>query len=54
MAEDADNVIIYKGRIEAVAQRAREMIYKEERILFPLCLRYFTEEEWKRIYRDFP
>lgn len=30
------------------------MIYKEERILFPLCLRYFTEEEWKRIYRDFP
>ena len=54
VAEAADNVIIYKGRIEAVAQRAREMIYKEERILFPLCLRYFTEEEWKRIYRDFP
>ncbi|SHL04948.1 hypothetical protein SAMN05216582_13620 [Selenomonas ruminantium] len=52
--EDADNVIIYKGRIAAVAQRTREMIYKEEQILFPLCLRYFTEDEWKRVYRDFP
>ncbi|SFT47048.1 hypothetical protein SAMN02910356_00650 [Selenomonas sp. GACV-9] len=52
--EDADNVMIYKGRIAALAQRTREMIYKEERILFPLCLRYFTAEEWKRIYRDFP
>jgi DUF438 domain-containing protein len=30
------------------------MVYKEERILFPLCLRFFTEEEWLRIYRDFP
>lgn len=54
VSEDADNVIIYKGRIAALAQRTREMIYKEERILFPLCLRYFTETEWKRIYRDFP
>ena len=52
--EDEDNVIIYKGRIAALAQRTREMIYKEERILFPLCLRYFTLEEWKRVYRDFP
>ena len=52
--DDADNVLIYKGRIAALAQRAREMIYKEEQILFPLCLRYFSEEEWKRVYRDFP
>ena len=52
--EDEDNVRIYKGRIAALAQRTREMIYKEERILFPLCLRYFTAEEWKRVYRDFP
>ncbi|MCR5756535.1 MAG: DUF438 domain-containing protein [Selenomonas sp.] len=52
--EDADNVFIYKGRIAAMTQRTREMIYKEEQILFPLCLRYFTQEEWKRVYRDFP
>ena len=52
--EDADNVLIYKGRIAAVVKKAREMVYKEERILFPLCLRFFTDEEWLRIYRDFP
>lgn len=52
--EDADNVLIYKGRIAAVGNRARGMIAKEEKILFPLCLRFYTEEEWLRIYRDFP
>ncbi len=52
--EDADNVLIYKGRIAAVVKKAREMVYKEEQILFPLCLRFFTEDEWKKIYRDFP
>ena len=54
VTEDADNVLIYKGRIAAVVKKAREMVYKEERILFPLCLRFFTDEEWLRIYRDFP
>ena len=54
VTEDADNVLIYKGRIAAVVKKTREMVYKEERILFPLCLRFFTEEEWLRIYRDFP
>ena len=54
VTEDADNVLIYKGRIAAVTKKAREMVYKEEQILFPLCLRFFTEEEWLRIYRDFP
>ena len=28
------------------------MIYKEEKILFPLALRYFTEEQWYQVYRD--
>ena len=54
VTEDADNVLIYKGRIAAVVKKAREMVYKEEQILFPLCLRFFTDEEWLRIYRDFP
>lgn len=52
--EDADNVAVYKGRIAALVKCTREMIYKEERILFPLCIRFFTEEEWLRVYRDFP
>ena len=28
------------------------MIYKEQNILFPICAVYFSEEEWKEIYRD--
>ncbi len=30
-----------------------EMIYKEENILFPLCLETFTEDEWKEIIVQF-
>ena len=52
--DDADNVLIYKGRIAALVEKARGMMAKEEKILFPLCLRFFTAEEWKKIYRDFP
>ena len=54
VSEDADNVLIYRGRIAAAAKKAQEMVYKEEQILFPLCLRFFTEAEWLKIYRDFP
>ena len=35
-------------------KRIKEMIYKEERILFPLCGRNFTEDEWMAIARDIP
>ena len=47
--DDADNVLIYKGRIAALVEKARGMMAKEEKILFPLCLRFFTAEEWKKI-----
>ena len=30
--------------------RAEDMIYKEENILFPNCASYFTKEEWMGIY----
>lgn len=40
------------ARIEAVLTRAEEMIYKESNILFPICAMNFTEDEWKKIYRD--
>ena len=42
----------WKAAAEAVVQRADEMIYKETNILFPICAVNFTEDEWKRIYRD--
>lgn len=39
-------------RFEAVLTRAEEMIYKEEKILFPNCALNFTRDEWIRIYYD--
>lgn len=49
-----ENIANYLDRIQAVAVRAEEMIYKEENILFPLALENFTQEEWLEIYRDLP
>lgn len=45
--------IMTRGRLSQLLQRLREMAFKEERILFPLCLRYFSEEEWFLAYHDF-
>lgn len=42
----------WKNRLDAVLTRAEEMVYKERNILFPICAVYFTEEDWKEIYRD--
>lgn len=36
----------------AVLRRAEEMLYKENKILFPMCAVNFAEEEWMGIYRD--
>lgn len=36
--------------LEKVLNRAEEMIYKENNILFPLCAELFSEEDWMRIY----
>ncbi|WP_432646839.1 DUF438 domain-containing protein [Mitsuokella sp.] len=52
LKEDAENYPLYKGRINQVCTRTREMIFKEDRILFPLSLRYFTQEQWYEVYRD--
>lgn len=38
--------------IKAVLTRAKEMIYKEENILFPICAANFTVEDWINIYLD--
>ena len=52
LKEDAENVVIYRGRLHDLMTRIREMMVKEERILFPLTVRYFTQEEWYAVYRD--
>ena len=54
LKEDLENLPMYEARIRALAQRIREMIFKEEKILFPLSLRYFTPMEWYRCYHDLP
>ena len=41
-------------RIAAFLQRIQDMIYKEEKILFPLTLRFFNETDWYMVYRDMP
>lgn len=38
--------------IKALLTRAKEMIYKEENILFPICAANFTGEDWINIYLD--
>lgn len=42
----------WEERLRAALQRAEEMIYKENNILFPICVVNFTEAEWQGIYRD--
>lgn len=39
-------------RLGSFLQRVRDMIYKEEKILFPLTLRFFSEQDWFMVYRD--
>ncbi|EHG22675.1 hypothetical protein HMPREF9334_00060 [Selenomonas infelix ATCC 43532] len=51
---DEETLPMYESRIRALTQRVREMIFKEEKILFPLSLRYFTQMEWYRCYHDLP
>lgn len=42
----------FTGRLEKVVTRAEEMIYKENNILFPLCIKQFSKEDWMRIYYE--
>ena len=50
--ETADGLAGQEERIAAFLQRISDMIYKEEQILFPLTLRFFTERDWLMVYRD--
>ncbi len=48
----ADRDQTWQQQTDAVLQRAKEMIYKEQNILFPITAQHFTEEEWMQIYQD--
>lgn len=39
-------------RLAAFLSLVRDVMHREEKVLFPLALRYFTDEEWKRAYFD--
>lgn len=49
--DDADEAK-WRERVSAVAKRAREMTFKEDNILFPVCAANFSDDEWKQIYAD--
>lgn len=42
----------WNSEADAVLQRAREMIYKEQNILYPITAQHFTEDDWQQIYQD--
>ncbi len=39
-------------RLQKVLIRAKEMVYKEDNILLPICSENFTNNEWIQIYKD--
>lgn len=41
-----------RANVEAVIKRMKEMIYKDENILLPVALKFFTDDEWVKVYRD--
>lgn len=52
LAKEKNQDAAWKERMEAVLKAAEDMIYKDEKVLFPICAVNFTKEEWKGIYRD--
>lgn len=42
----------WRERVSALVKRAREMTFKENRILFPVCAANFTVDDWKQLYAD--
>lgn len=52
--EDQDALRRIADEIARLVSRMDEMIFKEDKILFPLAEQHFTGEEWQEIYRDIP
>ncbi|MDD7401420.1 MAG: DUF438 domain-containing protein [Eubacteriales bacterium] len=54
LAEAGAKISDFRDRFQTVVDRVQEMTFKENNILFPLCLREFSEEDWMRIYYELP
>ena len=52
--DDPAKMITIRADIQTMIDRMREMIFKEEKILFPMAEKYFTQEDWVRAYYDMP
>jgi len=44
----------FKARMAKVLTRGREMVYKEENILYPLCAQQFSTDDWMCMYYEMP
>ncbi len=51
LTETGDNDTV-KQKTEALAEKIKEMIFKEENILLPMLLETLTQDEWKRIAEE--
>ena len=47
-----NNVSELSEKFEEMSHEVKEMIFKEEEILLPMCLEVFTEDEWLQIADD--
>ncbi|NLZ71422.1 MAG: DUF438 domain-containing protein [Clostridiaceae bacterium] len=52
--QNPEDFSAFEERLNQVAIRAEEMVFKENNILFPLCLKEFSEEDWMLIYYEMP
>lgn len=52
LVRTADHSPVWSRDLDSTLQRALEMIYKEENILFPLCAETFTTDDWHQVWRD--
>lgn len=52
LVKETDRGGEWDARVDAVLQRAEEMVFKEQNILFAVCAANFTDGEWRSIYRD--
>ncbi|MDX9916980.1 MAG: DUF438 domain-containing protein [Gudongella sp.] len=50
LAEFSGDVNEVKEKINAAITQADDMIFKEESILFPMCLETLSEDEWIKVY----
>ena len=50
--QHTDELLAFKLRIDKLFAQMRDMITREERVFFPVALKYLTQEDWLEIYRD--